>query len=100
MWLAASPDRLRCRRRLGRARDLSKPTGATSGDDGGDGTPPGGASNPPPRSLSPWSGEMEASQGHAAGVDGIGGCLGVRAARRLGAGLAVVITTTFTVITV
>ena len=43
---------------------------------------------------------MEASQGHAAGVDGIGGCLGVRAARRLGAGLAVVITTTFTVITV
>lgn len=76
------------------------PTGAASGDDGGEGTPPGGTSNPPRRPLCAWSGEMEAGQRHAAGVNSVGRCLRVRAARRLGADLAVVITTTLTVITV
>lgn len=43
---------------------------------------------------------MEAGQGHGGGIDGVGGCLGVGAPGGLGRGLAGVITTFTTVITV
>lgn len=68
-----------------------RPSGAVSGDDGGEGSPVEGTSNPPPRSPCPAGGEMESRQRHAVGIDGVGRCLRVGVRDVVGA--AVVITT-------
>jgi len=68
---------------------------ARVGDRGGEGIPVL-TSNPPPRSSCEAVSEVKASQRHGGGIDGIGSCLSVGAARGRARGRAhLAATTTF-----